>query len=120
MGFCLSCRAFIKPLEGFYRREALEHFLRSMVGQDSTLKRKSIEPIALEVEGGNVRVMQRLIRDVVVVRTSCAGATTIQKGGLTEEICRFAAGFFGVGCYWSPRPVRLRLAQAMASRLVLS
>jgi len=34
-----------------------------MVGQFSELERKSIEPIALKVEGGNVRPMQRFISD---------------------------------------------------------
>ena len=35
-----------------------------MVGQCSDLERKSIEPMALEVEGGNIRGMQRFISDV--------------------------------------------------------
>jgi SRSO17 transposase len=34
-----------------------------MVGQCSELERKAIEPMALEVAGGNVRGMQRFIRD---------------------------------------------------------
>jgi SRSO17 transposase len=34
-----------------------------MVGQFSELERKSIEPMALEVEGGNIRGMQRFISD---------------------------------------------------------
>lgn len=49
----------------FTRREPREHFFRYLVGQCSALERKSIEPIALEVEGGNVRAMQRLMTDVV-------------------------------------------------------
>jgi hypothetical protein len=36
-----------------------------MVGQCSPLARKSIEPMALEVEGGNVRAMQRLVSDAL-------------------------------------------------------
>ena len=36
-----------------------------MVGQCSTLKRKSIEPMALHVEGGNIRGMQRCMSDDV-------------------------------------------------------
>jgi hypothetical protein len=36
----------------FARRETREHFLRYLVGQFSTLERKSIEPMALKVEGG--------------------------------------------------------------------
>lgn len=47
----------------FTRREPREHFFRYMVGQFSPLERKSIEPMALEVEGGNVRGMQRFISD---------------------------------------------------------
>ena len=35
-----------------------------MVGQFSTLERKSIEPMALQVEGGTIRGMQRFISDV--------------------------------------------------------
>jgi SRSO17 transposase len=49
----------------FTRPEPRDHFFRSMVGQFSDLDRKSIEPMALEVEGGNVRAMQRLISDAV-------------------------------------------------------
>src|SRR5262249_22991782 len=37
----------------------------SMVGQCSTLERKSIEPMALHVEGGTIRGMQRLLSDGV-------------------------------------------------------
>jgi SRSO17 transposase len=36
-----------------------------MVGQCSKLERKSIEPMALEVEGGTIRGLQRFISDVV-------------------------------------------------------
>jgi SRSO17 transposase len=49
----------------FARQETREHFLRYLIGQFSTLERKSIEPMALKVEGGKVRAMQRLISDVV-------------------------------------------------------
>jgi SRSO17 transposase len=48
----------------FERSESREHFFHYMVGQFSDLKRKSIEPMALEVEGGNIRGMQRFISDV--------------------------------------------------------
>ena len=40
-------------------------FFRYMVGQFSELKRKSIEPIALSVENGTVRSMQRAVSDAV-------------------------------------------------------
>jgi hypothetical protein len=36
-----------------------------MVGQVSELDRTSIEPMALQVEGGNVRAMQRCVSDAV-------------------------------------------------------
>jgi hypothetical protein len=36
-----------------------------MVGQFSALERKSIEPIALHVEGGKVRAMQRLVSEAL-------------------------------------------------------
>src|SRR2546422_7721631 len=47
----------------FSRSEPRGHFFNSMVGQFSELERQSIEPMALEVAGGNVRGMQRFIRD---------------------------------------------------------
>ena len=65
--------SFIDELKGFhtefedcfFRSEPRENFFLYMVGQFSELKRKSIEPIALNVEGGKVRSMQRLISDVI-------------------------------------------------------
>jgi len=45
----------------FHRSESRDHFFNYMAGQFSELERKSIEPIALAVEGGNVRAMQRFI-----------------------------------------------------------
>lgn len=62
---------FIHELKGFHevfsdcfhRSESRGHFYRYMVGQFSELERKSIEPIALNVEDGNVRPMQRFISD---------------------------------------------------------
>lgn len=64
---------FVVELKGFHeqfrdcfsRSEPRENFYRYMVGQLSELERKSIEPIALNVEDGNVRSMQRFISDVV-------------------------------------------------------
>ena len=48
----------------FHRSESRDHFLRYMVGQFSELERKSIEPIAFAVKGGNkVRAMQRFVSD---------------------------------------------------------
>ena len=62
---------FIDELRGFHeqfadcfqRSESREHFLKYMAGQFSPLERKSIEPIALAVEGGNVRALQRFVSD---------------------------------------------------------
>jgi SRSO17 transposase len=62
---------FLNELKGFHevfndcfhRSESRDHFFRYMVGQFSELERKSIEPIALNVEHGNVRPMQRFISD---------------------------------------------------------
>jgi SRSO17 transposase len=48
----------------FARSEPRSHFFDYMVGQFSKLERKSIEPIALGVEGGTIRGMQRFISDV--------------------------------------------------------
>jgi len=47
----------------FARSEPREHFFHYMVGQCSALERKSIEPMALHVEGGNIRGMQRCMSD---------------------------------------------------------
>ena len=48
----------------FARSEPRAHFFDYMVGQCSKLQRKSIEPMALQVEGGTIRGMQRFISDV--------------------------------------------------------
>ena len=47
----------------FQRSESRDHFFRYMAGQFSELERKSIEPIAFAVEGGQVRAMQPFISD---------------------------------------------------------
>src|ERR671938_101387 len=49
----------------FARSEPRAHFFDYMVGQFSPLERKSIEPMALRVEGGKVRAMQRLVSDAL-------------------------------------------------------
>ena len=48
----------------FARSEPRAHFFDYMVGQLRKLERKSIEPMALQVEGGSIRGMQRFISDV--------------------------------------------------------
>jgi SRSO17 transposase len=50
--------------ECFGRSEPRDHFFRYMVGQLRTLERKSIEPIALQVNASRVRAMQRGLSDV--------------------------------------------------------
>ncbi len=62
-------RSFINELRGFHeqfadcfhRSESREHFFNYMSGQFGELERKSIEPIALALENGNVRAMQRFV-----------------------------------------------------------
>lgn len=49
----------------FQRSETRENFGRYMTGQFAELERKSIEPIALAVQDGAVRAMQRAISDAV-------------------------------------------------------
>jgi SRSO17 transposase len=64
---------FIDELKGFHnefydcfsRSESRENFFRYTSGQLSKLERKSIEPIALNIQGGNVRSMQKFITDVI-------------------------------------------------------
>lgn len=64
---------FIDELKGFHaqfydcfsRSEPRENFLRYTAGQFSNLERKSIEPIALNIQGGEVRSMQRFVSDIV-------------------------------------------------------
>ena len=65
-GFMDELHGFHTAFRGcFARREPRDHFFHSMVGQFSELERKSIEPMALQVEGGNVRAMQRGISDAI-------------------------------------------------------
>jgi SRSO17 transposase len=49
----------------FARSESRAHFFDYMVGQCSKRERKSIEPMALHVEGGTIRGLQRFLSDVV-------------------------------------------------------
>ena len=65
-GFMDQLHGFHDQFSGcFMRSEPRENFFLYMSGQFSSLERKSIEPIALQVEDGNVRSMQRFISDVV-------------------------------------------------------
>jgi SRSO17 transposase len=61
-GFIHELRGFHEQFaDCFHRSESREHFFNYMAGQFSQLERKSIEPIALAVEHGNVRAMQRFV-----------------------------------------------------------
>ena len=63
-GFANELRGFHDQfIDCFQRSESREHFFKYMAGQFSDLERKSIEPIALAVKGGNVRAMQRFVSD---------------------------------------------------------
>ena len=65
-GFLDELHAFHAQFQScFARSEPREHFFNYMVGQYSTLERKSIEPMALRVAGGNIRGMQRCMSDDV-------------------------------------------------------
>jgi len=63
---------FMEELKGFHqefadcfsRQEPRENFFHYMVGQLSQLERKSIEPIALNVENAKVRALQFFVSDV--------------------------------------------------------
>ena len=61
-GFINELRLFHEKFRGcFYRQESREKFFQYMVGQLSDLERKSIEPMALKVEGADIRSMQKFI-----------------------------------------------------------
>jgi len=63
-GFIHELRGFHEQFyDCFHRSESREHFYKYMAGQFSPIERKSIEPIALSVEDGNVRAMQRFVSD---------------------------------------------------------
>jgi SRSO17 transposase len=49
----------------FARQEPRDQFFHDMVGQCSPLERKSIEPLALRVAEGQVRAMQRRVREAL-------------------------------------------------------
>ena len=63
---------FMEDFKGFHahfadcfsREEPRENFYQYMAGQMSQLERKSIEPIALNVESAKVRAMQHFVSDI--------------------------------------------------------
>jgi SRSO17 transposase len=65
-GFLEELRAFHHHFRAcFARSEPREPCFNYMVGQCSALARKSLEPMALHVAGGNIRGMQRCMSDDV-------------------------------------------------------
>ena len=65
-GFLDELQTFHDQFRGcFSRSEPRAHGFNSMVGQCSALERTSMEPMALHVDGGNRRGMQRFVRDDV-------------------------------------------------------
>ena len=65
-GFWDELKAFHEVFRScFVRSEPRQHLFHYMAGQFSSLERKSIEPMAIHIEGGNIRGMQRLISDDV-------------------------------------------------------
>lgn len=63
-GFKVQLRGFHQEFADCFKRSELrEHFFQYMAGQLSPLERKTIEPIAERVEGGNVRQMQWFISE---------------------------------------------------------
>jgi len=78
----------------FHRSESRRHFFHYMAGQFAPLERKSIEPIAIAVEKGKVRVMQRFVSDEALYKrytlhnrsslpkNSCFPALLIQPNAL--------------------------------------
>jgi len=58
-GFLDELQAFHKAFHScFVRSKPRQHFFHYIVGQFSELERKSIEPMAIHIEGGNICGMQ--------------------------------------------------------------
>lgn len=96
---------FIEALQGLHavfsecltRPEPREHFFRSMVGPCSDLERKAIAPMALEVEGGNMRGMPRLLREATWDEAQRRGTShhlVQDELGAPEGVVLFAASGF--------------------------
>jgi SRSO17 transposase len=101
-GFLDELRAFHAQFRHcFARSEPREHFFNYMVGQLSELERKSIEPMALEVDGGNVRGMQRFISDDVwkedAIRQTYHGLVTDAMGAPDGVLIFDESGFVKKG-----------------------
>jgi hypothetical protein len=87
-GFMDELHGFHTAFHGcFARSEPRDHFFHYMVGQFSALARKSIEPMALQVEGGNVRAMQRCISDTVWAEAQTRGLVYGDVCSQTRQVC---------------------------------
>lgn len=61
-GFLDELQAFHEAFHScLVRSEPRQHFFHYLAGQFSALERKSMEPMAIHIEGGNIRGMQRFI-----------------------------------------------------------
>ena len=101
-GFLDELRAFHHHFRGcFARSEPREHFVNSMVGQLSALERQSIEPMALRVAGGNIRGMQRCVRDAVwdtdLMRKTYHGLVAAEMGDPEGVLMFDESGFVKKG-----------------------
>src|SRR5436190_4280521 len=97
-GFLDELQAFHDQFRGcFSRSEPREHFFNYMVGQFSALERKSIEPMALQVQGGNIRGMQRCMSDDVwdedTMRQTYHGLVAHEMGDLDGVLIVDESGF---------------------------
>jgi hypothetical protein len=87
----------------FARSEARAHFFDSMVGQWSPRERKSIEPMALRVDGGLVRGLQRFLSDGPGMRSRWSGtigSSWRRRGATWRASC------------WSMRPALAKRARS--------
>ena len=97
-----GCMAELQECQSLFhdccaRSEARGHCLDSMVGQDSPFARKSIEPMALAVEGGRIRSLQRLLRETVWDEEQMRWTyhqLVAQELGEPDGVLRFAAAGF--------------------------
>ena len=101
-GFLDELQAFHAQFRScFARSEPREHFFNYMVGQCSTLERKSIEPMALRVAGGNIRGMQRCMSDDVwdedLMRQTYHGLVTAEMGDPEGVLMFDESGFVKKG-----------------------
>jgi len=101
-GFLDELQAFHARFRScFARSEPREHFFNYMVGQCSTLERKSIEPMALRVAGGNIRGMQRCMSDDVwdedLMRQTYHGLVAAEMGAPEGVLMFDESGFVKKG-----------------------